>query len=189
MIYFFVDRQFGLLASKSSELLTNNLWNITFYGHILLGGLALLIGWIQFSNKLRIKNTKLHKTIGKIYMISVFISGLCSLFISLYATGGVVSVLGFFLLGLIWITTSFLGLKAIKNGNVKLHEKLMIFSYAACFSAVTLRIWLPLLNMATGEFISAYRMVAWLCWVPNIFVAYLIVSNKKSPTSKVFAGN
>ena len=42
--YFFVDRQFGLLASKSEELLTDTFWNIGFYGHILLGGLALFIG-------------------------------------------------------------------------------------------------------------------------------------------------
>lgn len=51
IIYFLIDRQFGLLSSKSAELLNNNLWNICFYGHIILGGLALLIGWLQFSPK------------------------------------------------------------------------------------------------------------------------------------------
>ncbi len=50
-IYFLIDRRFGLLASKSAELLSDNLWNVAFYGHILLGGLALLIGWLQFSHK------------------------------------------------------------------------------------------------------------------------------------------
>jgi hypothetical protein len=43
LMYFVVDREFGLLASKSDELLSNTLWNIGFYGHILLGGFALLI--------------------------------------------------------------------------------------------------------------------------------------------------
>lgn len=52
----------------------------------------------------------------------------------------------------------------------------MIYSYAACFAAVTLRIWLPLLTAAfLGDFIKAYTIVAWLCWVPNIIVAYFIV--------------
>lgn len=186
IIYFFID---GLLSSKSVELLNNNLWNIAFYGHITLGGLALLIGWLQFSNKLRIKKTELHRTIGKVYVISVLFSGIFSLFIALNATGGIISILGFFTLGLIWLTTTILGFKAIKKGNIKSHEKLMIFSYAACFAAVTLRVWLPLLSIAIGEFNSAYRIVSWLCWVPNLIVAFLIVRNKRKQTIKPVAKN
>ena len=61
----------------------------------------------------------------------------------------------------------------------------MFFSYAACFAAVTLRIWLPLLTIAMGESNSAYRIVAWLCWVPNIIVAILILRNKKTVRTKM----
>jgi len=175
MIYFLIDRKFGLLSSKSSELLSNNVWNIAFYGHIIFGGFSLLIGWLQFSRKLRVKNIKLHRTVGKIYILSVLISGICGLFIALYATGGIISGFGFFILGLIWLATTILGFKTIKKGNVELHEKYMIFSYAACFAAVTLRIWLPILISVIGEFIIAYRIVAWLCWIPNMIVAYVIV--------------
>lgn len=32
-----------------------------------------------------------------------------------------------------------------------------------------------LLTMAFGDFITAYTIAAWLCWVPNIFVAWLMV--------------
>ena len=187
IIYFLIDRRFGLLSSKSVELLNDNMWNIAFYGHIILGGLALLIGWLQFSNKLRIKKIELHRIIGKIYVISVFISGICGLFIALYATGGIISILGFFTLGLIWLTTTILGFKSIKKGNIKSHEKFMIFSYAACFAAVTLRVWLPILTIAMGEFNSAYRIVAWLCWVPNIIVAFLIVRNQRKHIKKPVA--
>ena len=41
LLYFFLDRKFGLLASKSEEILGDVIWNIGFYGHIFLGGLAL----------------------------------------------------------------------------------------------------------------------------------------------------
>ena len=187
IIYFLMDRRFGLLSSKSVELLNDNLWNIAFYGHITLGGLALLIGWLQFSNKLRIKKIELHRIFGKTYVISVLISGICGLYIALYATGGIISILGFFTLGLIWLTTTILGFKSIKKGNIKSHEKFMIFSYAACFAAVTLRIWLPLLTVSMGEFNSAYRIVAWLCWVPNVIVALLIVRNKGTHKRKPVA--
>jgi len=109
IIYFLIDQRFGLLSSKSVELLNDNLWNIAFYGHITLGGLALLIGWLQFSNTLRVKKTELHRILGKIYVISVLISGICGLFIALNATGGIISILGFFTLGLFWLTTTILG--------------------------------------------------------------------------------
>lgn len=175
IIYFLFDRTFGLLGTKTAELLSDTLWNITFYGHITLGGLALLIGWLQFSRKLRTKNIGLHRSIGKIYVVAVLISGLCSLYIAIHATGGLISVTGFFSLGMIWLTTTLLAFNAIKKGNVQLHQKLMIYSYAACFAAVTLRIWLPILVATMDTFNEAYRIVAWLCWVPNIIVAYLIV--------------
>jgi hypothetical protein len=60
---------------------------------------------------------------------------------------------------------------------------MMIYSYAACFAAVTLRLWLPLLVIGFGDFIKAYTVVAWLCWVPNILVAYLIVRKLRSETA------
>ena len=55
------------------------------------------------------------------------------------------------------------------------HQKMMIYSYAACFAAVTLRIYLPILSILFHDFIKAYILVAWLCWIPNIIVAYFLV--------------
>lgn len=179
ILYFFIDREFGLLGTKSVDLLSNTLWNIMFYAHIFLGGLALLIGWLQFSKKLRIKNIKLHRGIGKIYVVSVLISGICGLYIAFFSTGGITSTVGFSSLAIIWIISTFLGYKSIKNGEIKLHEDLMIYSYAGCFAAVTLRFWLPILTILLDDFIFAYRIVAWLCWVPNLLVAHLIINYKK----------
>jgi hypothetical protein len=50
-----------------------------------------------------------------------------------------------------------------------------VYSYAACFAGVTLRIWLPLLIVAFG-FSKAYPAVAWLCWIPNLIFADWIVN-------------
>ncbi|MEH6537534.1 MAG: DUF2306 domain-containing protein [Psychroserpens sp.] len=174
-IYFMIDGTFGLLESKSDVLLSDTFWNIGFYTHILLGGLALLIGWMQFSKKLRTKNIKVHRTVGKIYIVSVLFSGLASLYIAFFATGGIISILGFMGLGIVWLYSTTISYMSIKNGNVIKHQKFMIYSYAACFAAVTLRIWLPVLTILFQDFIPAYRIVAWLCWIPNIIVAYFIV--------------
>lgn len=178
LTYFFVGQEFGILASKSEKLLSNTIWNTGFYGHILFGGLALLIGWSQLSKKLRTANLKRHRTIGKVYIISAVISGLCGCYIAIYATGGIIASLGFLCLGVLWLFTTLQAYFAIKKGDISLHRGFMIYSYAACFAAVTLRFWLPILSFAFGDFITAYRTVAWLCWVPNMVFAFYWVRKK-----------
>ncbi len=178
-LYFFNERKFGLLSSKSDELLANIIWNIGFYTHIILGGIALLIGWLQFNLKLRLRNLSIHRAIGKIYVLCVLPSSLASIGIGFFATGGFITAAGFICLGIIWFTTTLLAYLKIRNRQVELHRKLMIYSYAACFAAVTLRIWLPLLIMIFGDFIIAYTIVAWVSWVPNILVAGLIARRLK----------
>jgi uncharacterized membrane protein len=174
IIYLLIDPKFGLLASKSDELLKNVFWNIGFYTHIFLGGFALLIGWTQFSDKLRLNYLNLHRLIGKLYVISVFLSSIAGIYIGFYATGGHISALGFISLGIIWFYTTIKAYLYAKDKKIEQHKKIMIFSYAACFASVTLRIWLPILQVIFQDFDTAYRIVSWLCWVPNLIVAKVI---------------
>ena len=174
-LYFFLDKNFSLLSTKNKVLLNNIIWNIGFYIHIILGGLALLIGWAQFSLKIRSNKLSLHKQIGKVYVTSSLLSALASLYIAFYATGGFITSLGFICLGIIWFYTTLKAYLQIKKGKIESHEKMMIYSYASCFAAVTLRIWLPLLTALFNDFTSAYGIVAWLCWIPNLLIAFLIV--------------
>lgn len=183
VIYFIIDRKFGLLASKSDTLLADVLWNTMFYSHIILGGIALLIGWIQFNKKFRNKNLELHKKIGKIYVLCCLLSGFSGFYIALHATGGLSPKLGFLCMAIFWFFSTLFAFTAIKKGKTIKHQKLMIYSYAACFSAVTLRIWLPILTSSLGGFLPAYRIVAWLSWVPNIIVAYFIIKYQFKTTT------
>ncbi|WP_426327383.1 DUF2306 domain-containing protein [Pedobacter sp. R-06] len=174
IIYFLVDRKFGLLNSKSIELLTDTFWSIGFYVHIIFGGIALFIGWTQFSPKMRNRRMALHRKLGKVYVIAVLLSALAGIYIGFFATGGLISSAGFICLGIIWFYTTLKAYLYIKQGEIEQHQKMMVYSYAACFAAVTLRIWLPILTMVYGDFLKAYLVVAWLCWIPNLIVAYVI---------------
>ena len=174
VIYFIQDRTFGLLSSKSTELLTSVFWNIGFYTHIIFGGIALFIGWTQFSPKMRNRRMALHRKLGKVYVVAALLSALAGIYIGFFATGGWVSSTGFICLGIIWFYTTLKAYLYIKHGEIEQHQKMMVYSYAACFAAVTLRIWLPILTMVYGDFSKAYLLVAWLCWIPNLIVAYLI---------------
>lgn len=178
-IYFFKGRNFGLISSKEPELLQSVLWNIAFYTHIILGGIALLIGWPQFSSKFRSSYLGLHRKIGKVYVFSVLLSALAGIYIGFFATGGIISELGFITLGFFWFCTTLSAYLYVRKKQINQHQIMMIYSYALCFAAVMLRLWLPILASIFGDFIKAYVIVAWLCWVPNIFVAYFITKKLK----------
>ena len=49
----------------------------------------------------------------------------------------------------------------------------MIRSFAMTFSAVTLRIYMPLAGVLGFDLMRAYPAIAWLCWVPNAILAEL----------------
>jgi len=173
LMYVFVPHQYTFLGTKIPELLKDKLWMSAFYFHIIFGGLALLVGWIQFLPKIRLNKPFIHRKIGLLYILSVFTSSIAGIYMGFFANEGAVASLGFIILGIIWLGSTLQAFNQIKKGRINSHQKWMIFSYAACFSAVTLRIYLPLLNISF-EPSSAYKIVAWLCWVPNIMVAAFI---------------
>lgn len=182
IIYLTTDmKSNGLLASKNQELLATSIYNIGFYTHIFLGGFALLIGWMQFSKKQRQRKIKLHRTIGKAYIISVLLGGIAGLYIAFYATGGIGTKLGFGILALLWLATTIMAYKAIRNKKIIEHQKWMIRSYALCFAAVTLRLWMPILPAVFNlDFSEAYPIISWLCWVPNLIFAEILITRIKN---------
>lgn len=174
--YLVSDMKLGLLATKPSELLSSQRWSVLFQVHIFFGGISLLAGWSQFIRKIRNKYIGLHRILGKVYIICVVLSGSAGLYIAYYSTGGIVSVLGFTSLAVAWLATSIIAYFLIRHKKIDEHERWMIRSFALTFAVVTLRLWLPLMDFALGmDFFDAYRIVAWLCWVPNVLVAEVII--------------
>ncbi len=68
----------------------------------------------------------------------------------------------------------------IRNKNLERHREWMTRNYALTFAGVTLRLWLPLFSGFGMEFQTAYMIVAWLCWVPNLVVAQWIINRKRN---------
>lgn len=128
----------------------------------------------------------LHRLIGKIYVFAALLSATAGFYIALYATGGFIASAGFICLALLWFTTTLSAYIHIRNRRIDQHQEMMIYSYAACFAAVALRIWLPLLTMLFNDFMPAYQIVAYLCWAPNLIVAYFII---KQARKRRAAGN
>jgi len=55
----------------------------------------------------------------------------------------------------------------------------MIRNYALAFAAVTLRVYLPFSQaLLHADFLTSYRIISWLCWVPNLVIAEIIIHRR-----------
>lgn len=181
LMYLFVPSDVGLLSTKEAAVLGSLIWQLSFYGHISFGGIALITGWSQFNSTLRMRKVLLHRVLGKVYIISVMISGICALVASTYGSGGPIAQFGFASLAVVWLYTTSQAYSKIRIGDIHKHKIFMIYSYAVCFAAVSLRIYLPLLQIGLGDFETAYQVVAWLCWVPNLIFARIFIWRYQEP--------
>jgi len=183
--FFLSDGAVGILNMKSDTLLKDNVWRAFFNTHIVFGGIALLIGWIQFNKYIRNNYRKLHCMIGLLYVFSTWLSVFGVGYISFFAEGGAIAFFGFILGGFIWFYTTIQGYLTIREGLVVKHQQFMIYSYATCLGAATLRIWLPLLVTTTHNFILSYQLVSWISWMPNLVVAYFIVKRVSDKSTQI----
>lgn len=168
LVYAFLEPKYTFLSRKPASVLSNQLWNYSFYIHITMGAIALISGTLQVYLLIFKKKYKYHQAIGLVYVYSAIPAALAGIYIGFYAIGGLTSSIGFILLGLLWYSTTNCGFFALKAGNINKHRRLITYSMALCFAAVTLRLWLPLLYLICGDYILSYRLAAWLCWLPNV---------------------
>ncbi|HFK1681903.1 DUF2306 domain-containing protein [Bacillus sp. SRB1LM] len=182
--YFIMDGfQTGLVKAKlmyGSKL--SEFWYSMLFTHITTSIVALVIGPFTLSAKFRERNINRHRIVGRIYIVGILLGGVSGLYLSFYATGGLVAKLGFGLLSVFWLTSAYQALHRVKNKKIKDHRNWMIRNYALTFAAVTLRIWLPLFIVLFGieQFELSYAIIAWLAWVPNVIVAELFIRKRRN---------
>jgi uncharacterized membrane protein len=139
--------------------------------HLAGGLVALAVGAWQLNATLRSRVIALHRWIGRIYVVAVLIGGVAALRMAVESQYGWVTHFGFGTLGTLWLFTTGRAYFAIRAKDQTTHRRWMIRSYALTYAAVTLRIYLPLGFMLGIPFPISYRVVAWLCWVPNLLLA------------------
>lgn len=167
----FLDFKIKSILQTKGELAQVLLYQVGFYSHVIGGGIALMTGAFQFFPKFRIKRITWHRFLGRIYVIACAWGGISGLGIALYATGGALAKVGFTSLALFWLYTTSMAYRTIKKGDVQAHREWMLRSFALTFAAVTLRLQLPFyMSVLTMDFYTAYRMVSWSCWVPNLLL-------------------
>jgi uncharacterized membrane protein len=148
--------------------------------HLIGGALAIMLGALQLNSRIRRKHLELHRWLGRCYCIAVLVGGGAGLTLATMADGGLPSSMGFGMLGVLWIGSTVTAYIYIRRRRIDLHRVWMLRSYGLTFAAVTLRIWLPLSQVAGLPFLPSYQAIAWLCWVPNLLVVEWIVLSRAS---------
>ena len=139
--------------------------------HAIFASVALLIGPWQFLKGLRTCHPRVHRYLGRVYAASLLIAALDALWIAPHAFGGAESAWGFGLLAVGWLITTSMGIVSIRKGRISQHREWMIRSYALTAAAITLRIYLVAIPVLHLQFATAYPLISWLCWVPNLIFA------------------
>lgn len=170
----------GLVQQKLESIDLDSLWYGMLYTHVVGSAVALLIGPFNLSTTIRQKNIKLHRIIGRVYVVGVGIGGISGIYLAFYATGGMISTIAFLSLDILWLATVLNAVRRIKERRANLHRQWMIRNYALTLAGVTLRLWLVLFMIAFGEqnFVASYQVIAWLCWVPNLIAAEIYLKEK-----------
>lgn len=145
--------------------------------HVSASLVALAVGPWQFIPALR-RRKALHRGLGFIYFLAVFVGGISGMFTAFIAQGGMISQIGFVTLAQLWIVTAILALMAIKRGDYRSHEAWAIRSFALTFAAVTIRLQLGTGFAAGQRFEDFYWMLSWTCWVPNLIVAEWLIRRR-----------
>jgi hypothetical protein len=154
-------------------------WAVWF--HVIFGALALVTGALNFRHGLRRRWPRVHHRIGEAYLIAALLTGLAGGWLAVFAYGGVANRFGFGGLALALLATTTMAYVAVRERRFHAHRDWMIRSYATILAAVSLRLQLPLLSMAFGQFEPAYAIVAWSCWLPNLLAAEWIVRRDPTP--------
>ena len=153
------------------------------YSHVFAAAVALSVGPLQFIPNLRASRPRLHRWLGRTYLlIGVGVGGASGLYMSCFAFGGAVSTAGFGLLALVWLNTGVQGYRFAARREWAAHRRWMVRSFALALAAVTLRFYLGL-GLALGwPFEDFYPALAWLSWVPNAVVAeYMLRTRRVEP--------
>jgi len=126
--------------------------------HTISGTLALLIGPINFSSRIRQRHLQLHRVLGRIYVVSVFVGS----FTGIALAAGRPGLPGTSMQAAAWMVCTTAALITARNRQIIQHRQWMARSYAVTFTFVSSRVlnlW-PRYWSHLGDSLSAVGVIA-----------------------------
>jgi uncharacterized membrane protein len=148
-------------------------WYLAVHG--LFGALALGLGAFQFSNRLRARYLKLHRTLGYIYVVSVFVAAPFAIPMAMRIDGlSLTAASAAQSLG--WMVTTAIALVCVRRGNITQHRRWMIRSYPFAVIFTVARVIIPIPPIFRLG-LPGIEMVVWstiflAAFLPSIFLEW-----------------
>ena len=126
--------------------------------HTLAGIFALLIGPVNFSSRIRQRHLTLHRVLGRIYVVSVFVGS----FTGIALAWGRPGLPGTSMQAATWIVCTTAAFLTARNRQIAAHRQWMARSYAVTFTFVSSRVLnlVPAYWSHLGDVLSAVGVIA-----------------------------
>lgn len=157
--------------------------------HVIGGVVALVVGPLQFIAAIRTRWPRFHQATGLTYIAATAVAAPAGLVLSFGTTAGPVAGAGFAALGLLTLYFTGQGLRTALARRFDEHREWMLRSYALTAAAITLRLMIPASFLLQLDFSTAYRVIAWACWLTNLALVELYIHRTRTaaPRSARFA--
>jgi len=157
--------------------------------HAFFGILAIVLGVFQFSNRLRARYLKTHRTLGYVYVISVFIAAPLAVPMTWRYGPSLVAASSMQSFG--WMLTTAIALYCVRHGNVVQHRRWMIRSYPFAMVFTVTRMIIPIppvyrLGVAGIETV-VWTVIAMAAILPNVFLDWRSIAAQ--PVSRAVAAD
>ena len=178
--YLTVDRdRYGIYWARQEWL----------YVHIVAGGLALLLGPLQFWLGLNRREIFVHRIIGAAYVLCVLVGASAGLYLARHTDFGWIFGMGLTAMSLAWIVATSFATIAIYRHVIEQHLEWMIRSYVLTFGFVTFRMFTGSLQVAGVGTIQEQMIAAsWFSWAVPLLITECLIQGRKilsySPQSR-----
>lgn len=152
--------------------------------HVAGAVVALSLGPWQFVRRLRSRWPRVHRMVGRVYVVAVLATGVGGLMLAPTTYTGRLAGLAFALLAVGTLGSTAMAFVAIRRRQIARHRAWMTRSYAFVFTGVSFRLGLVLLPALGLSFDTAYPLSAWIAWPINLAVAEVLIRRQRRPSRR-----
>lgn len=154
--------------------------------HAFFASIAMVLGAFQFSNRLRARFLPVHRVLGYIYVVSVFIAGPAAIPVAARIdTPSLVAAS--FVQSFGWMLTTAIALYCIRSGNVAQHRRWMIRGYPFAMVFTVARVIIPIPPVLrtgfTGIEIVVWTTIALAAFLPSVFLEWGSITARPKRTT------
>lgn len=149
--------------------------------HILPGGIFMLVGPFQFSRSIRSRWIRLHRALGKIFIISGIGAAVVSfgMVFRFPVLGGAVTGLATFTFGLLMIFALLKAYTHIRRREIASHREWMIRAFAIGLGVSTIRLVIGIGLVAGYRILDVFGISFWIGFGINVLAAELLIQRTR----------